>query len=91
MRLRGVLAGSLVLIALQAVTASDRAAGRVGSMLSGVAGLVRLVLDPSVPAIPDLGGAGTGTTGAVFTPPPTSRGLDDEDTQPPRRPTVARV
>lgn len=55
---RGVVSGALALIALQAVTSSDQAAGRVGGMLAAVGKLVRHVVDPAVPAIPDLSGSG---------------------------------
>jgi hypothetical protein len=51
---RGVVSGALALIALQVVTSSDQAAGRVGGMLGAVGKLVRHVIDPAVPAIPDL-------------------------------------
>ena len=56
MSLRGILAGSLALVALQAVTATNASAGRVGGMLSAVATGVRVLLDPAVPLIPDLAG-----------------------------------
>lgn len=51
---RGLLGAWLALAALQAIGSSPAATGRVGGALSGVAGLVRRALDPTVPAIPDL-------------------------------------
>lgn len=51
---RGLFGAWLALAALQAIGSSSAATGRVGGALSGVAGLVRRALDPTVPAIPDL-------------------------------------
>lgn len=57
---RGVLSGSLALIALQASLSSDEATGRVGRMFGHVADLARRLIDPSIAAIPDLStGAGS--------------------------------
>ncbi|MBM7510043.1 hypothetical protein JOE61_003857 [Nocardioides salarius] len=53
---RGIFAGSLALIALQAVVSSRDSAGRVGSGLEWIADLVSAALDPGTPAIPDLAG-----------------------------------
>lgn len=50
---RGIFAGSLALIALQAVVATDQSANRVGGMLTGIADLVRRAMSPAVAAIPD--------------------------------------
>lgn len=59
------MSGVLALALLEAATSSTQAAGRVGSLLSGIAGLVSHALSPAVPAIPDLrhrGGAATSTS-----------------------------
>ena len=58
---RGIFAGSLALIALQALLSSQQSANRVGSGLSWVAELVTAALDPSTPAIPDLAGVSLGS------------------------------
>jgi hypothetical protein len=50
--LRGAGAAWLGLIVLQAFT-TENGAGAVGGLLGAVDGLVRRVLDPGVPAIPD--------------------------------------
>lgn len=55
---RGILAGSLALIALQAVVGRTDSAQRVGSGLTWIAQLVSAAMDPSVAAIPDLAGVG---------------------------------
>jgi hypothetical protein len=47
------LAGMLVLVALDAVTSSQAAAGRFSGALSIIPRLVAWVVDPTVPAIPD--------------------------------------
>lgn len=57
---RGLLSGVLALVALQAVLSTDESASRVGSGLGWIADLVKSALDPSVAAIPDLAGIGTG-------------------------------
>ncbi|MFT3871034.1 MAG: hypothetical protein QM714_12535 [Nocardioides sp.] len=56
---RGVFAGVLVLVALEAVLRTNASANRFGAMLSSVAGGIEWLMDPSVPAIPDLAGRGT--------------------------------
>ena len=76
--LRGVVTAWLGLIALHAVATTKGSSSRVAQLAADVAGVVDRVLDPSVPAIPDLrageswGGrsAPTGTFGT----PPASRG-----------------
>lgn len=49
---RGVFAGFLGLIALQAL-GSNGGSGRVASAFADLSGLIERVLDPDVPAIPD--------------------------------------
>ncbi len=51
---RTALAGMLGLALLDAAVSSQRAAGRVGGLLSGVATVVEHVLSPTVAAVPDL-------------------------------------
>lgn len=51
---RGVLAGSLGLITLQAVLSSNSSAARTGQLATGIAGLVAHAVSPAVPLIPDL-------------------------------------
>lgn len=58
MSLRGIFAGSLALIALQAVVGTQGSAERVGTGLGWIADLVRAAIDPSISAIPDLAGVG---------------------------------
>jgi hypothetical protein len=58
MTLRGIFAGALALVALEAVLHADDGAEKVGGALSAIAVGVRWVLDPTVPAIPDLAGVG---------------------------------
>lgn len=53
MGLRGVLAGALVLIALQTLVQSS-AAGRVAGLLGVPGQIARRIVDPTVAAIPDL-------------------------------------
>lgn len=59
---RGLLSGSLVLVALQAALSSDEATGRVGRMFGTLADMSRRLIDPSVAAIPDLAAAGGAPT-----------------------------
>lgn len=54
MKWQTVLSGVLALALLEAGTSSTAAAGRIGSLLSDVAGLISHALSPTVPAIPDL-------------------------------------
>lgn len=51
---RGIFTGALVLIGLEVVTSSGQAAERFGGLFTGAATLVSHLLDPTVPAIPDL-------------------------------------
>lgn len=51
---RGLFAGALALIALEAVLRSNQSVDRAGGMIAGLAGLVDAALNPAVPAIPDL-------------------------------------
>lgn len=60
--LRGVLAGSLSLIALQAVVGTQESATRVGSLATDVASLVERAVSPAVPLIPDRRAAAQGST-----------------------------
>lgn len=63
--MRGILAGSLLLVALEAALSSDEATSRVGKMWGHLADLSRRLIDPSVAAIPDVtAGAGAVPTGA---------------------------
>lgn len=57
--MRSVLFGALCLVALEAALSSGEAAQRAGGILSGVAGLVDHLFNPSLPLIPDLS-AGAG-------------------------------
>lgn len=63
--MRGILAGSLLLVALQSALGSDEATSRVGKGFGHVADLARRLIDPSVAAIPDLaaGDPGGGAAG----------------------------
>ncbi len=54
--LRSIFAGILALAALEAVVSSGAAADRFGGLVKGAAAVIRYVLDPTVPAIPDLSG-----------------------------------
>ena len=56
MSLRGVLSAALALIALEVVTSSPQAAGRLGSLIGAVATGANYLLDPTVPGVPDLAG-----------------------------------
>lgn len=51
---RGMFAGMLALVALEAVVSRTEAAGRVGSALAGLAGMVEHLLSPDEPLVPDL-------------------------------------
>lgn len=51
---RGVFTGALALIALQAVVSSNQSAERFGGLLTDIGDIVRAVVSPAVPAIPDL-------------------------------------
>jgi hypothetical protein len=65
---RTALAGMLGLALLEAAVSSQQAAGRAGSLLTGVAKVVDHVLSPTVPAIPDLrtrAGGGSDDTGRI--------------------------
>ncbi len=67
--LRGLLAGVLALIALQAVVGSDQAAKRAGGAVSLLAGMAERLLSPDVPAIPDRrAAAGTQPSSSTGTP-----------------------
>lgn len=58
---RGIAAGFLGLVALHAL-GSKGGSGRVSEAFADVAGVIERLLDPRVPAIPDLrNGAGGGT------------------------------
>jgi hypothetical protein len=59
---RGVLAGTLALTALQTVVGTDRAAGRVTGLLADLNRLLNSALSPDVPAIPDLRGRRTSSS-----------------------------
>ncbi|WP_405889576.1 hypothetical protein OG762_52445 (plasmid) [Streptomyces sp. NBC_01136] len=49
-----MLSGVLGLALLEAALSSNKAAGRIGQLLDGIAGVVSHVLSPTVAAIPDL-------------------------------------
>lgn len=63
MRTQPILAGVLGLALLEAATSSNKAAGRVGDLLDGIAGVISHVLSPTVPAIPDLRKSSAGAWG----------------------------
>ena len=52
--MRGFITGILLLVGLQAVV--TRGSGRVGAAFTGVAAVIDHVVNPAVPAIPDLRG-----------------------------------
>lgn len=52
--MRGVLTAVLALIALEAVVKSNASATRFGQLFTSTAGILQHILDPTVPAIPDL-------------------------------------
>lgn len=52
--LRGIFAGALLLIALEAVVRTNKSADRFGQLLETIAGGTERVLSPAIPAIPDL-------------------------------------
>lgn len=86
--MRGILAGSLLLIALQAALSSDEATSRVGKMLGHLADLSRRLIDPGVAAIPDLAadagplsGPGAGRGGAAAGGPGGAGGKGDKQQQ----------
>jgi len=65
MRWQTVFSGILGLALLEAVTSSNKAAGRVGELFDGIASALSHALSPAVPAIPDLrtkGGAAAPTS-----------------------------
>lgn len=70
--LRGVFAGALALIALETVLSTTGAADRTAGLLSDVSRLIARMLDPNIPAIPDLTGSSSSapTSAAVYTAPP---------------------
>jgi hypothetical protein len=59
MGLRGVVAGALVLVALQTLV-QPAAAGRVGGLLAYPGRMARWIISPGEPAIPQLGGLRAG-------------------------------
>lgn len=76
--LRGVFAGVLALVALQAVVSTDASSKRVRGLFGDAAGLVERALSPAVPAIPDRraaagqedgGGQQDGGGGGLLVPP----------------------
>lgn len=64
MTLRGLFAGALALIALEAVVRSEESASRFGGLFTGLADLVSSAMSPSVPLVPDLAGVGTAPYGS---------------------------
>lgn len=85
--MRGLFAGALALIALEVAVSTPAAAGRVGGLLGGAAALVRHLLDPTVPLIPDHSGDGpTGEPSSYVSP--TAAGLDPNGPTP-RLPNAA--
>lgn len=64
---RGVLAGVLVLVALEAVLSTDTAANRTSGVFGALAGLVDRLLDPNVAAIPDRSG-GSAIADVIYYP-----------------------
>jgi hypothetical protein len=73
MRWQTVLSGVLGLALLEAAVSSNKAAGRVGDLLDGIAGLVSHALSPTVPAIPDLRQKGGGGGAAAATSAPSDQ------------------
>lgn len=57
--LSGVIAGALALVALEAAVSSQDAAGAISATGKAAAGLVGRLVDPTVPAVPDLRGRKT--------------------------------
>lgn len=55
--MRGVLAGSLALIALHTLVSYTGANDRIGGAFASAAKLVDRFLDPAIPAIPDRSGS----------------------------------
>lgn len=63
MRLRGILAGYLGLVALSALL-SDQGSARASGLLGWLSSAIERALSPGVPAIPDYAG-GAGAAGAA--------------------------
>lgn len=61
---RGVFTGALMLIGLEVVISSGQAADRFGGIFTAIATVVEHLLDPTVPAIPDLRTAGSSSSGS---------------------------
>jgi hypothetical protein len=56
----GIVAGVLVLAALEAALSSGQAANRVGGLFTSTAAIFSHLLDPSVPLVPDLANSDNG-------------------------------
>lgn len=67
MRVGPIITGSLALVALQVVVSSP-STSRIAGLLSVPATLARALIDPNVPAIPDLSAKPSSST-ASFTAP----------------------
>jgi hypothetical protein len=75
--MRSLFAGILALTLLDAVVSSQESAQRFGGIFTSLANILNWVMDPTVPAIPDLSGGSSnsksdytdpGSTGLI--PPP---------------------
>jgi hypothetical protein len=55
---RGVFAGVLGLVALEAILRTEASAGRFGAMVASLGNVARYAMSPMVPAIPDRSEAG---------------------------------
>lgn len=78
----------LSLVALQALS-SRAAPGRVGQLFKDADALLARVLDPTVPAIPDLAAAKAAAAGAPPAPSSTTGAPSDPTTTTPRLPLFA--
>lgn len=85
---RGVLAGLLGLAALHALVSRAESADRAGQLLTRAGGIVRRLLDPAVPAIPDMRER---SAPAAAVTPASSTGRDDGLVSTRPRPPVANV
>jgi hypothetical protein len=69
--LGGFFLGLLALSLLEVVVSSSEASGRVGGALTGASLVFRHIIDPAVPAIPDLR-VSSGATTSSSTPTPSA-------------------
>jgi hypothetical protein len=64
---RGIISGSIALIVLQVLLSSPQT-GRLAGLFAIPADLARRLIDPDIPAIPNLAGAATPAAAVVSTP-----------------------